>query len=196
MLFLGGMRPTFKLHWWLLPLVLFVLSLTFCLYVYWQKIVEPPILTRYHGHEFPSLIAAFETTEGSLDSQLHPEEILSVATHQYLVVFQRTSDPLNCPRCDTFWVTTSAESNGTCVLEYSSSNAVVRATVVRRGYLVDATSHHPTQSEKQHTDRSTYHFVKVNGSWKVDRITDYAVPEQGSADPFGVQRSLQEVGCT
>lgn len=172
-----------------------MLCFALCLYLYWQKFVEPPILTRNHGQEFAQLIAAFEAIEGRLDTQLHPEKILSVATQDYLVAYQRTSDPLNCPRCDTFWNTTSAAANGICVLDFSSFKSVVRATVVRRGYLVDAITHQPTQPEKQHTDRSTYHFVMENGSWKVDRTTDEAVPDQGSADPLGIERGLQELGC-
>ena len=191
----GGIRPAGKSPWWLLLFGLLLLCPGLCVYFYWQKIVEPPILTRQYSQEFPPWIAGFEATAGSLDTQLHPEKILSVATQEYLGVYQRTSDPLNCPRCDTFWITTSAEANGICVLDYSSSKSVVRASVVRRGYLVDASTHQPTQPEKQHTDRSTYYFVKENGLWKVARITDYAIPEQGSADPLGVGRNLQELGC-
>ena len=193
----SGVQPRGKFQWWrwLLLLGLLLLSPSLCLYSYWQKIVEPPILTRQHGQEFSSLIAAFEATAGGLDTQLHPDKILSVATQDYLRVFQQTSDPLNCPKCDKFWVTASAEASGICVLDYSSSESVVRATIVRHGYLVDANTYQPAESEKQHTDRSTYHFIKENGFWKVARITDYAVPEQGSADPLGLERYLQELGC-
>lgn len=166
-----------------------------CLFWYWQRIVLPSQLTRLHDQEFSSVIALFETTEGSLETQLHPEKILSVATDEYLRIFQETSTPLNCPRCDRFWVTTSAEASGICVLDYSSSKSVVRATVVRKGYLVDAVTYKPTQSEKQHTDRSTYHLIKENGLWKVASITDYAVPEKGSADPLNLEEFWQEMGC-
>jgi hypothetical protein len=180
---------------WLLLSGLLMLCPALCAFWYWQRIIQPPMLTQLHGQEFAPVIALFEETEGGLEAQLHPEKILTVATKDYLAIFERTSTPLNCPRCDKFWVTTSAEAGGICVLDYSSSKGVVRATVVRKGYLVDAVTYKPTQSEKQHTDRSTYHLINENGVWKVARITDYAVPEKGSADPLLLEEFWQELGC-
>ena len=160
----------------------------------------PPELTRLRAQELVPIIASFEAAELSLKSQLHPENILSVATMEYLPVFERINTALHCPRCDQFWVTTSAEAIELCVLESSSSRSTVRATAVRKGFMVDAVTYEPKQSERQMVDRSTYHLLKENGLWKVARITDWEPTSkgyhEGTADVFRVlQENLEELGC-
>ena len=179
----------------LLAFGLLALGLGLCLFWYWQRFVLPAQLTHLHSQEFLGVIAQFETTQGSLETQLHPEKILSVATDEYLRIFQDTSTPLNCQRCDQFLVITSAEASGICVIEYSPFRSVVRATVIRHGNKVDATTYELIVTGQQRTDRSTYHLVKENDVWKVTRITDYAVPEKGSADPLRLEEFFQEMGC-
>lgn len=174
-----------------------LLCLTLGLFWYWQRVSVPPNLTREHSQEFLSVLSEFETVEGDLETQLHPERILSVATREYYVLYRNTSTPLTCPRCDQFWVTTRAEVSDVCVLEYSLTRSIVRATVRRWGNRVNAQTFESVQPGTliELKDRSTYHLVRENGVWKITKVTDFAVFDSGSADPLGLEVYFQELGC-
>ncbi len=73
-----------------------------CMIWYWQRVVMPPELTRLHAQELVPVIASFEAAELSLKSQLHPVNILSVATKEYLPVFESINTALHCAHCDQF----------------------------------------------------------------------------------------------
>ena len=182
----------------LVGLVLIIPAICFALVAvgYWQKVVQPPELTRLHGEELSQAIAEFEALEGSLKAQLDPDQLLSVATQDYAAMIRDTSIPLTCPQCNAFWVTTSAVAKDVCVLEYSTSKRVARATIRRIGYRVDANTHEPVQKESVWQDRSTYHFVNDNSTWKISRITDYTPEAQGQADLLEVlNEDWVEIGC-
>ncbi len=167
-----------------------------CAVIYWQRIVQPLRFTSLYADEFAPIIASFTEREGSLETQLDPEQILTVATREYLPVFEQINTALHCPECDRFWVTFSADVTALCVLGYSASQSTVRATVTEMGYTVDATTYEPLQAEAQLQDRATYHLVKQNGGWKVARITDWTPTTKGQADGIGVlQEYLAELGC-
>lgn len=168
-----------------------------CLFLYWQKMVMPYELTHRYARELSPVIAQFEATEGSLETQLHPKSILTVATGEYAERFQRISTALGCSGCDRFWVTISAQTGGVCVLEYSPWHSVVRATRQTTGYYVDIETYEPLSDPlSRGGERSTYHLVKENGVWKVARITDYMPANKGQADLFRVlDENLDELGC-
>jgi len=191
----GDKKSAFNWKW---VLVLAVLALCPILSMiwYWQRIIQPYELTKLYGPELSAAIASFESVEGSLDAQLNPEKILSVATKEYMTMFRETSTPLTCPQCDQFWVTTSAIATDVCVLEYSGSKRGTRATVMKTGYRVDAHTYEPVQKEVSHQDRSTYHFINANGVWKIMKITDYMPAAKGQADLLEVlNENWIELGC-
>lgn len=189
-----------KSTWGLRPILVLPLSALLLIlatgYWYWQSFVQPPQLTRLYEKELAKVISGFEATELSLEVQLHPDKILAIATREYFENFKTIFTPINCPHCDRFWVTISAEALDLCVREYSSTQSVVRATIKRTGYLVDAVTHEPLQSEKSWQDRSTYHLVMEDKFWKVSKITGYTPAAKGEADLLEVlNENWVELGC-
>ena len=192
-----GSRVVRNIRNWKLLLALgFFLTLCsgLCMFWYWQRIVQPPRLTSLHGQEFVPIISTFEAMEYSLGVQLHPEQILSVATKEYLERHLSIAPPLNCTGCDRFWVTTSAEASRVCVLDYSVTRSIVRASVKQTGHRVSAGTYEPLSPESAYYYRSTYDLIK-EGVWKVTRVTGYVGSEKGSADPLGFEEYFQELGC-
>lgn len=183
-------------NWKLLLLGILVLCPALSAIWYWQRIVEPPRLTRLHSQELAPVIATFEATEGSLEVQLQPEKILTVATREYLLVFERINTALHCPNCDQFWVATSAEAKDVCVFEYSSSKSKVRATVIETGYRADAATYESLKSGLSRQARYTYSLIKEEGTWKISQITDYTPAAKGQADLLEVlNEEWVEIGC-
>jgi hypothetical protein len=180
----------------LLVLGALLLCPTLCIAWYWQRIVTPPRLTKLYSQEFAPVITTFEAMELSLDVQLHPEHILLVATKEYLERHLSIAPPLNCAECDRFWVTTSAEANQICVLDYSADRSVVRASVKQTGHRINAVTYEPLSPESAYYYRSTYHLIKEDGAWKVTRITDYISASKGQTDIFTlIDERLSELGC-
>ncbi|MEK7784489.1 MAG: hypothetical protein AAB658_03545, partial [Chloroflexota bacterium] len=193
---IGGERKLSRLKMAGLVLGIPVICVALAAVGYWQKVVRPPQLTRLYNEELSQAIAKFEATEWSLEAQLDPDKLLSVATSEYTDRFRSWSTPLNCSQCNEFWVATFASAEDVCVLEYSDSTRVARATIKRTGYRVDANTYEPVQKESVWQDRSTYHFVNDNGSWKISQITDYMPAAQGQADLLEVlNEHWVEIGC-
>jgi hypothetical protein len=192
----GRQRKLSKLKMAGLVLGILAICLALAAVGYWRKVVRPPQLTRLYSEELSQAIAKFEAVEWSIEAQLDPDKLLSVATSEYTDRFRGWSTPLNCLQCDEFWVATSASAEDVCVLEYSASIRVARATIKRIGYRVDANTYEPVQKESVWQDRSTYHFVNDNGTWKISRITDYAPVAKGQADLLEVlNEDWVEIGC-
>ncbi len=192
----GRQRKLSKLKMVGLVLGIPVICLALVVIVYWQKAVRPPQLTRLYNKELSQAIAKFEAMEWSLEAQLDPGKLLSVATSEYTDRFRGWSTPLTCLQCNEFWVATSASAEDVCVLEYSDSAHVARATIKRIGYRVDAKTYAPVQKESVWQDRSTYHFVNDNGTWKIMKITNYTPAAKGQADLLEVlNENWVELGC-
>lgn len=163
---------------------------------YWQRILLPPELTRLHANELAPVIGRFEAMLFSLEVQLQPDLILSVATQEYYERHLNFHASLNCPGCGQFEITTGADATQMCVLSYSRSQAVARASVRLTTVQVDSVTYEPVGPESTSTYRSTYHLVWQDQQWKVAQVTDWTPTHKGQADGLEVLReSLSELGC-
>jgi len=185
----------------LVPLILPALGLLcagLCAFAYWQRILLPPRLSRLYASELAPAISKFEAMEFSLEVQLQPDLILSAATGEYLEWSSNFHQSLNCPGCEQFPVTVEADATQVCVLSYSRSQAVARASIRQTTMQVDSVSYEPVAPASSSIYRSTYHLVRQDevGTWKIDRVTNWTPANKGQANFIDVaQEYLDEVGC-
>jgi hypothetical protein len=173
-----------------------LLCLGLCGFWYWQRVLLPPELTRLHASELAPVIGRFEAMLFSLEVQLQPDLILSVATQEYYERHLSFHPSLNCPGCGQFEITTGADATQVCVLSYSQARAVARASVTLTTVQVDSVTYQPVGPTSSSIYRSTYHLVRQGEQWKVDIVTDWTPANKGQADVFEVAREYwDEVGC-
>jgi hypothetical protein len=135
--------------------------------------------THYHGDEMKKVIQNYRSVEFALETRLHPERILSVATNDYLPYYLELNQVEMCQLCDRFWVVSSVEVKEIQVFEYTQTSSRVWARVTSWGHRVEVSSYQRlTTYEAPLQDDATYTFIRLNslGEWKLQKVEGFSVP--------------------